>query len=287
MLKRISVLTLTFILLSQLFVGFAMAAENNNSYAVQTKIIKDIYLSPKGWDTPWAQVSSLLNSYEKTRLGDKSKDPIVSVYAVVGDYTLDKRDDIIIVSYGKSGKQYIDVYTLAGRRAVLTFSGAADVVKLNNKNFALTNYGYNGRHYYVTHTYEWLWGKFVKTGYSITYYRDGSSSTKPTNPGKYDERIATAKALLSARMKGNFELANKYLSSSYKEKIGTSGLKNIIPYGVVTAVDIFESQRGDWVAVVMKDWSGRSRVFKLVPVAEKDQYGNIKINEIVEIPQAK
>lgn len=287
MLKRISVLTLTFILLSQLFAGFAMAAENNNNYAIQTKIIKDIYLNPRGWNTPWTQVSSLLNSYEETRLGTKSKDPIVSVYAVVKDYTLDKKDDIAIVSYGKSGKQYIDVYTLAGRTAVLRFSGVGDVVKLNDKSFSLTNYGYDGRHYYATHTYEWLRGKFVKTGYSITYYKNGSSNTKPTNPGKYDERIVTAKALLSARMKGDFELASKYLSSSYKEKIGTSGLKNIIPYGVVTAVEIFDSQRGDWVAVVMKDWSGRSRVFKFVPVEEKDQYGNIKINEIVEIPQAK
>jgi len=287
MLKKVSILALTFILLSQLFTGFVMAAENNSNYAIQTKIIKEIYLNPKGWNTPWAQVSFLLNSYEKSHLNDKSKDPIVNLYVVFKDYTMDKKDDVIIVSNGKSGKQYIDVYTLTGKGAVLRFSGSGDVVKLNDKSFSLINYGYNGRYYYETHTYEWLGGKFVKTAYSITYYKDSSSNTKPTNPKKNDERIATAKALLSARMKGDFELASKYLSKSYREKIGISGLKNIIPYGVVTAVDIFESQRGDWVAVVMKDWAGRSRVFKFVPVEEKDQYGNIKISEIVEIPQAK
>lgn len=287
MLKKISVITLTLVLASQIFAGFAMAAENNNTYAIQNKIIKDIYLSPKGWNTPWSQVNSVLNNYLTNRMGKNTKDPIVGAYAVIRDYTSDNVDDIVIISYGRSGKQYIDIYTVAGRWAVLRFSGSGDVVKLNNNTFSLINYGYNGRHYYATHTYQWLWGKFVKTGYSITYYRNGSSSPKPIKP-KYDERIETAKALLSARMKGNFELAGKYLSKAYREKIGGgSGLKNLIPWGTVSAVDIFDSQRGDWVAVVMKDWAGRSRVFKLVPIEEKDNYGNIKINEIVEIPQAR
>jgi len=38
--------------------------------------------------------------------------------------------------------------------------------------------------------------------------------------------------------------------------------------------------------VIIRDIWGTSRVFKFVPVNEKDEYGNFKIDEILEIPRA-
>ena len=78
-------------------------------------------------------------------------------------------------------------------------------------------------------------------------------------------------------MQGDYNFAKNYLSKAYREKINSKDLKSIIPYGRVTALDIFESKRGDWVVAVIKDSWGQDRVFKFVPVEEKDKHAALRL----------
>lgn len=231
------------------------------------------------------QLSSMLAGYSKSH---GQSDYINGLDVTVKDFTGDRKLDVAIISSNGRGEKYLDIYTFSRNKAYRIFSGKGKSIKINKYSFDITNAGYDGRYYNETYTYQWSEsrGKFLRVGYDKTYIKGGNGGGHE-KPGRYDERISAAKSLLSARMKGNYEQAAKYLSKSYKEKLGTKGIASVIPYGTVTAVDIFDSQRGDWVVVVMKDRRGQSRVFKFVPVQEKDKYGNYKIDNIVEIQQAK
>ncbi|HHW01517.1 MAG TPA: hypothetical protein GXX35_01645 [Thermoanaerobacterales bacterium] len=286
MLKKLS-LVLTFIMvLGAVSSGFAAAAQKDAQDNIKSQVISSIMQSNKkaGSITP-TQLSSMLADYLKNRL---QSDSIVGSDVTVKDFTGDGKLDAGIISSSARGEKYLDIYTFSGKKAYRIFSGSGNAVKINKYSFDITNIGFDGRYYYETYTYRWSadYSRFLRVGYARTYIRGGNGGGYE-NPGRYDERIVTAKALLSARMKGNYELAAKYLSKSYREKLGIDGIASVIPYGTVTAVDIFESQRGDWVAVVMKDRWGQSRVFKFVPIQEKNQYGNYKIDNIIEIPEAR
>lgn len=286
MLKKLSfVLTLTLVL-GVMFSSFAVAAQNDPQNSIRSQVMTGILKNnAKTGSITGTQLNSMLGDYSKNH---RQSDYINGLDVTIKDFNGDGKLDVGIISSNGRGEKYLDIYTFSGNKTYRIFSGKGISIKINKYSFEITNIGYDGRYYYETYTYQWSTNhsRFLRVGYDKTYIKGGNGGGYE-KPGKYDERISTAKSLLSARMSGNYEQAAKYLSTAYREKLGTKGIGSVIPYGTVTAVDIFESQRGDWVAVVMKDRFGQSRVFKFVPVQQKDQYGNYKIDNIIEIPQAK
>lgn len=290
MFKKLSALTIALLLMVQIMSNFALAADDNNQYIIQRKLVTEIvqdenyrygYLTSK-------QLNILLNVLGKSYLNWYE---IVDVDFTLNDYTQDGILDIAIVYTDIHNNKYLDIYTMTDNKAVKIFSGFGNNVNLNSKTFSITNIKYDGRYFYETYTYKWSQakGKFLRTGYAKTYIRDYNEYDyeKPVKPIKKDERIKTVSAFLNARMNGNMKQAEKYLSKSFNDKVSEKDLKALVPYGKVTAIDIFESYRGDWVAVVIKDVWGRSRVLKFVPVEEKNEFGNYKIDNIVEVQEAK
>lgn len=290
MFKKLSVVAIALIITVQLFSSFALAADNNNQYVIQGKVITGIvqdedfrygYLTTK-------QLNMLLNVLGKSYL---NWNEIVDVDVTLRDYTGDGVLDIAIVYTDLYNYKHLDIYTFTGNNAVKIFSGAGSHLNLNRRTFSISNVKYDGRHFYETYTYEWsqVKGRFLRTGYAKTYIRDydGNNHWRPIKPITKDERIKTVGAFLNERMNWRMDSAKNYLSESYKAEVDAQDLKALVPFGRVTAIDIFESQRGDWVVVVIKDYWGRSRVFKFVPVEEENEFGKFKIDNIIEIPEAK
>ena len=216
---------------------------------------------------------------------------IVDVDVTLRDYTGDGVLDIAIVYTDVNNYKHLYIYTITGSDAKEIFSESGSHLNLNRETFSITNIKYDGRYFYETYTYEWSQakGRFLRTGYAKTYIRDYNDNNyeKPIKPINKDERIKTVSAFLNERMNGRIKLAEKFLSESYKAEVEEKDLKAIVPYGRVTAIDIFESRRGDWVVVVIKDYWGCSRVFKFVPIEEENEFGKFKIDNIIEIPEAK
>ncbi|AYO30209.1 hypothetical protein D2962_05895 [Biomaibacter acetigenes] len=283
MFKKLSLILVLVIVLGVVFSGFAAASQKDTQNSIKSRIMTDILKDNDKTDfITWKQLSSMFADYSKNRL---QSDYIVDYDVIVKDFTGDGKIDVGIISNNDRGQKYLDIYTFYGNNAYRIFSGKGKFIKINKYSFDITNIGYDGRYYHETYTYQWskVYWKFLRIGYARTYIKSGDYDKSVYD----DERIVTVKALLSARMNGNYDLAEKYLSKSYREKLGNDGIASVIPYGWVSAVDIFESQRGDWVVVVMKDRWNQSRVFKFVPVPEKDNYGNYKIDNIIEIPEAR
>ncbi|MCR4429820.1 MAG: hypothetical protein NUV45_02235 [Tepidanaerobacteraceae bacterium] len=286
MFKKLSLIFTLTLVLGVILSSFASAAQDDPQNSIKSQVMTGILKNNTNkYSITGTQLNSMLADYSKNH---RQSDYINGLDVTIKDFTGDGKLDVGIISSNGKGDKYLDIYTFSGNKTYRIFSGKGKSIKINKYSFDITNVGYDGRYYNETYTYQWSesHGRFLRVGYAKTYIKGGNGGGYE-KPGKYDERISTAKSLLSARMSGNYEQAAKYLSTAYREKLGTEGIGSAIPYGMVTAVDIFESQRGDWVAVVMKDRWGQSRVFKLVPVQEKDQYGNYKIDNIVEIPQAK
>lgn len=216
--------------------------------------------------------------------------PFYNAQKIYRDFDNDGVYEVAVIYNGTYGNKSLAVYKIQSNRMVQIFSGKGASIRVNSNGFSISNVKYDGRYFYETYTYTWNNGKFLRTGYAKTYIKDGyydyEKPIKDKPIGNKDERAITVNSLLKARMQGNYNEAMNYLSKAYKAKIDSKELKSIIPYGRVTAVDIFDSQRGDWVVAVIRDIWGNSRVFKFVPVNEKDEYGNFKIDEIVEIPRA-
>jgi len=216
--------------------------------------------------------------------------PFFNAQKIYRDFDKDGVYEVVVIYDGLYSNKHIAVYKVQGKKMVQIFSGQGASVKVNSNGFSISNVKYDGRYFYETYTYTWHNGKFLRTGYAKTYIKEGyvdyEKPVKDKPTVSKDERVLTVNSLLKARMQGKYDEAMNYLSKAYKAKIDSNKLKFIIPYGTVTAIDIFDSQRGDWVVVVIRDTRGISRVFKFVPVNEKDGYGNIKIDQVVEIPKA-
>jgi hypothetical protein len=278
--KKISY-TLTAVLLFVLmFSSFTFAADNGTYYYLED------------------EVESL--SVTNYRLINPSNIHLDSIFTynyiynkqtIYRDFDGDGVYEVAIIYYSTSGDEYLEVYKIQGQKMTRIFSDKGASIRVNTDSFSIGNVKYDGRCFYETYTYQWGNGRFLRTGYSKTYVKDGYIDyEKPIkdNPTKIikDERTFTVNSLLKARIQGDYDFAKNFLSKAYNEKINSRDLRSIIPYGRVTAVDIFESKRGDWVVAVIKDSWGQDRVFKFVPVEEKDKYGNFKIDQIVEIPRA-
>ncbi len=290
MFKKFSVVIIALILIVQSLSSFALAADNNNQNMIQGKVITEVVQSENfryGYLTP-RQLSILLNV-----LGEPYSiwNEIADVDVTLRDYTGDGVLDIAIVYTDVYNYKHLHIYTITGNNAVRIFSGAGSHLNLNRKNFSISNVKYDGRYFYETYTYEWsqIRGRFLRIGYAKTYIRDydGNNHWRPIKPITKDERIKTVSAFLNERMNGRMESAENYLSESNKAEVDAQDLKALVPYGKVTAIDIFDSQRGDWVVVVIRDYWGRSRVFKFVPIEEENEFGKFKIDNIIEIPEAK
>ncbi len=268
MLKKKCIALIALLLLIQVFSSVALAADSGTYYYFEDTI---------------GPISIHIDYFYTYR-------PFSNAQKIYRDFDGDGVYEIAVIYNGTQGYKYLAVYKIQGRRMVQIFSGKGASIKVNSNGFSISNVKYDGRYFYETYTYTWGNGKFLRTGYAKTYIKEGYYDYK--NPIKdrpivsKDERALTVNSLLKARMQGKFDEAMNYLSKSYKAKIDSKELKSIIPYGTVTAVDIFDSQRGDWVVAVIRDIWENSRVFKFVPVNEKDKYGNFKIDEIVEIPRA-
>jgi len=268
MLKKKIVVLVVAVLILQVFSSIAFAADSSTYVYVENNVIP---------------VSISLDLFYTYR-------PFYNAQKIYRDFDNDGVNEVIVIHSDTYGNKYLSVYKVQGKKMVQIFSGKGVSIKVNSKGFSISNVKYDGRYFYETYTYTWNNGKFLRTGYAKTYIKEGSFDYEKPIKDKpivsKDERILTVNSLLRARMQGKYEEARNYLSKAYKAKIDANKLKSIIPYGTVTAVDIFDSQRGDWVVVIIRDVWGNSRVFKFVPVNEKDGYGNIKIDEIIEIPRA-
>jgi len=263
MLKKRIVAFVAVVLILQIFSTVALAADSSNNDVIPLSINVDLFYTYR---------------------------PFYNAQKIYKDFDKDGVYEVAVIYNGANGNKYLAVYKIQGRKMVQIFSGKGISIKVNSNGFSISNIKYDGRYFYETYTYTWSKGKFLRTGYAKTYIKEGSFDyAKPVKDKPIvskDERVLTVSSLLKARMQGKYNEAMNYLSKGYKEKIDSNKLKSIIPYGTVTAIDIFDSQRGDWVVAVIRDILGNSRVFKFVPVNEKDVYGNIKIDEIVEIPRA-
>lgn len=268
MFKKNIVALIAAMLIVQIFSGIALAEDNR----IYVYFEKDVI--------PLSINVDLFYTYR----------PFYSAQKIHRDFDNDGVYEIAVIYNGTHGYKYLTVYKIQGKRMVQMFSGKGVAIRVNSNGFSISNVKYDGRYFYETYTYTWSNGKFLRTGYAKTYIKEGSFDyEKPIKDRPIiskDERILTVNSLLNARMHGKYDEVMNYLSKAYKEKIDSNKLQSIIPYGNVTAIDIFDSQRGDWVVAVIRDIWGNSRVFKFVPVNEKDGYGNIKIDEIVEIPRA-
>lgn len=301
--KKISVTLIALVLIFQ-FSSFAFASENNiaTSKNVQNKVVRTIYQNNYTTSRYMSQkqIDSLLGNYVKFTVRNYD---IADADIVYRDLTGDGVYELIILYQGFYGERYLEIYTPVGNKMVRIFSGQGGSIDIGKNSFSITNIKFDGRYFYETYTYRWRNGKFLRTGYSKTYIKnDGYFWEWPTQNNALswsdwsnwnntfditkDERTLTVKNLLKARMTGELNFARNYLSKDLKSKTSSNKLCNLIPYGKVSTIDIFDSQRGDWVVAVINDNWGQSRVFKFVPVKEKDQYGNYKIDQIVEIPRA-
>ena len=299
MIKRLATSVVVLLLLSQLVAGFALAAEDNNQYYIKAKITKDIKLEPYGLQFSYSYLDAVIDAY--MRYGYFSND-IADVNVALRNYTGNGSFDVAIISHSRTGVKYLDIFSLSGNRMTRVFSGSGSNVELGADSFSIGNVKNDGRYYYEAYTYKWRDGKFLRTGYSKTYIKDwndfyydygydydydfvypGRPIIRPEKPVKKDERISVVRSLVNARMAGKDSIAKGHLTESLKKQLGNKGIDTLVPYGRLTTVDIFDSQRGDWVVAIIKDSWGIDRVFKFVPVKENGSY---KINSIVEIPKA-
>lgn len=268
MLKKKIVALVVAMLVFQVFSSVALAADTSTYYFLENDV------------GPLSIHVDLFYTYR----------PFYNAQKIYRDFDKDGHYEVAVIYNGTYGNKYLTIYKIQGKRMVQIFSGKGDSVRVNSDGFSITNVKYDGRYFYETYTYTWGNGKFLRTGYAKTYIKGGYTDYEKPVPSQpdvaKDARALTVNSLLKARMQGNYDIAMNYLSEAYKEKIDSKDLKTIIPYGRVTAVDIFDSQRGDWVVAVIRDTWGRDRVFKFVPVEEKDKYGTFKIGDIVEIPRA-
>lgn len=268
MLKKKCFALIAVLLLAQVFSSFALAADNSTYYYLEDEV------------NPSNIKLDSFNTY----------DYFYNTQKYYRDFDKDGVYEVAVISNGANGQKYLEVYKMSGKKMVRVFSGKGASIRVNTASFSISNVKYDGRYFYETYTYTWGNGKFLRTGYAKTYIKDGNNHEKPNkdNPIKVikDARALMVNSFLKARMQGNYDFAKNYISKAYSEKINAKDLKSLVPYGTVTAVDIFESKRGDWVVAIIKDSWGRSRVFKFVPVEEKDKYSDFKIDQIVEIPRA-
>lgn len=300
MLKKFGTTLVIVLLLSQLASGLAFAAEDNQQYYIRTKITKDIGNEPNGWQYSYGYLDAVINAY--MNYGYFSKD-VVDVNVALRNYTGNNRFDVAIISHGRTGVKYLDIFSFSGNKLTRVFSGSGSYVKLDAKSFSIGNVKNDGRYFYEAYTYTYRDGKFLRTGYSKSYIKDWNDfyydygydyyydyyvrPQKPNSPiirpekPVNDGRINVARSLINARMSGKD--VKEFLSENFKKQVGNKGVNSLIPLGRLTAIDIFDSQRGDWVVAVIKDTRGLDRVFKLVPVNEN---GNIKIDAILEIQKA-
>ncbi|HHY42708.1 MAG TPA: hypothetical protein GX514_07670 [Thermoanaerobacterales bacterium] len=267
MLNKKCVALISVLLMTIVFSSAALAANNSTYYYIEDEI------------GPLSIHKDLFYIYK----------PFYNAQKIYRDFDKDGVYEIAVIYSGLDGNKHLAVYKIQGNRMVQIFSGKGVTINVNSNGFSISNIKYDGRYFYETYTYTWNNGKFLRTGYAKTYIKNGYDYEKPIKDKpiiRKDERITIVNSFLKARMQGKYDEAMKYLSKAYKSKIDANKLKSIVPYGSVTAVDIFDSQRGDWVVVIIRDIWGTSRVFKFVPVNEKDEYGNFKIDEILEIPRA-
>lgn len=304
MLKKLVTSVVVLLLLSQLVAGFALAAEGNDQYYIKAKITRDIRLEPYGWQFSYGYLDLVIDTY--MRYAHSSQD-IVDVNVALRNYTGNGSFDVAIISHSRTGVKYLDIFAFSGDKMTRVFSGSGSQVKLGADSFSIGNIKNDGRYYYEAYNYTWRDGKFLRTGYSKTYIKDWNDFyfdydyndyydynyyydyfnptrpiVRPEKPSK-DERINVVRSMVNARMSGKDSVAKDFLSEAFKKQLGNKGVDTLLPYGRLTAVDIFNSQRGDWVVAVIKDSWGIDRVFKFVPVKEN---GTFKIDAIVEIPRA-
>lgn len=277
MLKKTSLTLIAVLLFAQVFSSFALAQDNSVYYYLENE---------------------MEFSHSKPVITSKIRFDSISTYnyfyykqTIYRDFDGDGVYEVAVIYYSTSEDKYLEVYKMIGEKIVRVFSGQGASIRINTDSFSISNVKYDGRYFYETYTYQWGNGKFLRTGYAKTYIKNGNMDYErpiKDNPSKVikDERALTVNSLLKARMQGNYDFAMNYISKAYNEKINSKDLGLIIPNGRVTAVDIFESKRGDWVVAVIKDSWGQDRVFKFVAVEEKDKYGSFKIDQIVEIPRA-
>jgi hypothetical protein len=279
LLKKSVLLLIALLVFSFSLSGFAFAKDNVATTFHFNESVQQQFLIK-------SRLNSIFSTYYRPGLVSGY---IYDIQVTLRDFTGDGTYEIAVISYSITGEKHLDIFSGYGRNMVRIFSGKGDSIELNNNGFSISNVKYDGRYYNETYTYKWGNGKFLRTGYSKTYIKNDYTrwpiKEKPDRISK-DERVRTVSSLLSARMQGDFDNAMNFLSQSYKKDVSSKELRKLIPYGQVTTVDIFESQRGDWVVAVIRDYSGQSRVFKFVPVEESNEYGNIKIEQIVEIPRA-
>lgn len=303
--KKISIVFITLILILQ-FSSFALASEYNinnitKDNGIQSKDLNQSNYTTDKYIISQKQLDYLLENYVNNTT--KTYD-IINADIIYKDLTNDGIYELIILYQDFNGEKYLEIYTPVNNKITRIFSGYGDHINIDQNSFSITNTEFDGRYFYETYTYRWRNGKFLRTGYSKTYIRDNeffwelptqknnpswnnwpNGNTNKTNITR-DERILTVENLLKARMTGNINFSKNYLSKNFKKDIDNNKLRQLIPYGKVSNIDIFESQRDDWVVVVINDRWGQSRVFKFVPIKEKDQYGNYKIDQIKEIPRA-
>lgn len=259
MFKKTAKVTIAILLFSLVFSSIAMATENiTYTYNFTHSVQQDYFVRN--------QLNSLFITYYRTGLVSGK---IYDIEVSLRDFTGDKNHEVAVITHTVTGEKHLDIFTGYGQKMIRIFSGKGDLIKLNFNSFSISNVKYDGRYYNETYTYKWRNGKFLRTGYAKTYIRDDGYYEIPIKdkPIKIikDERAFAVNSLLKARMQGNYDFAMNYLSKAYKEKFGSKDMRSLIPYGQVTTVDIFESQRGDWVVAVIRDYWGQSRVFKFVP----------------------
>lgn len=295
MLKKTSLVLVSLLIFAQLFSSFALAVDNSTYYYFEDKV-KDSFDFDFTLKLPTKiQFDSLFDIYSRN---DYAYNNFYDMKVIYRDFTGDGIYEVAVIYYGTSGDKNLEIYKTSGNRMISIFSGKGNDIRINNNSFSITNVKYDGRNFNETYTYKWGNGKFLRTGYAKTYikgsypnypiypsypsYPDYEKPNKITN----DERALTVKSFLKARMQGDYKFAYNYLSKAYKGKVNSKDISRLVPNGKVTTIDIFDSQRGDWVVAVIQDSWGQSRVFKFVPVKEKDQYSDYKIDHIVEIPRA-
>lgn len=283
------------LLFAQVFSSFALAADTSTYYYFEDKIKDSLDFNFRLVLPTKIQLESL---YDISTNNIYRYNNFYDMQIVYRDFDKDGVYEVAVIYYSTSGDKYLEVYKTVGQKMLRVFSGRGNAINISSNSFSITNVKYDGRYFNETYTYKWGNGKFLRTGYAKTYIKDyyidyPSYPTYPTYPDyekpskvTNDERALTVKSFLKARMQGDNKFAYNYISKDYKEKISSKDIAKLVPYGKVTAIDIFDSKRGDWVVAVIKDSWGQSRVFKFVPVYEKDQYSDYKIDQIVEIPKA-
>ncbi|HHY71171.1 MAG TPA: hypothetical protein GX519_05900, partial [Thermoanaerobacterales bacterium] len=199
MLKKIGITLIAFLLLTQVFSSFTLAADNSTYYYSEDEIQSFPVSNYKLVIPTKIQFDSFYKSnyYYNTQ-------------TIYQDFDGDGVYEVAVISYSTSGDRYLEIYKIIGQKMIRIFSGKGASIRINTDSFSISNVKYDGRYFYETYTYQWGKDKFLRTGYAKTYIKSGYIDYErpiydwPVKVVK-DARTLAVTSFLKARMQGDYD----------------------------------------------------------------------------------